>query len=237
MLDTQKLKARKNILNTLKAEKGISTQKARVVLVIDTSASMTNWYRNGAVQETFERVLPFGLSFDDDGEVDVYAFDASCREISEKIKITNVDGFVQRYILDRQLGGGTDYAKPMNKIIQKFGNPKSGGFLGLGGSTGSIDIPTFVIFITDGNCGDPTETRQAIIEASNHAIFWKFIGIGNERFAFLQELDDMSGRRVDNADLKKWSDLPSVPDSQFFPDVMEEFDTWLTAVKSEKILL
>ena len=65
MIDLKKVEERKTSIINLKKDKGISNQKAQVVLCLDYSYSMNNLYNNGTVQRTLERILPLGLAFDD----------------------------------------------------------------------------------------------------------------------------------------------------------------------------
>jgi hypothetical protein len=69
-------------------------------------------------------------------------------------------------------------------------------------------------------------------------IFWQFIGIGNgrrESFPFLNELDTMSGREVDNANFFPANSTMSNDD--LYENILVEFPSWLKEVKSKGILL
>lgn len=70
--DRNLLNLRKQIVLDLKKERGLENQKASVVFVLDKSGSMDWLYKNGFVQRLTERILPVGLGFDDDGEVELY---------------------------------------------------------------------------------------------------------------------------------------------------------------------
>lgn len=53
---------------------------AQVVVILDYSGSMSGLYRNGTVQQTLNRLVPLGLTFDDNGAVDVFLFQNDFRE-------------------------------------------------------------------------------------------------------------------------------------------------------------
>ncbi|SPU00355.1 stress protein [Bacillus tequilensis] len=56
--------------------------------------------------------------------------------------------------------------------------------------------PAFIVFINDGGC---KKSIKPIIEASSDKpVFWQFVGIGNGNFDFLNQLDTLEGRVVDN---------------------------------------
>lgn len=74
------LDLRKQLVLDLKKEKGIDG-KAQVVVAMDYSGSMSQLYRNGAVQLLVERLFPLALGFDDNGTLDFYLFDGGCKEL------------------------------------------------------------------------------------------------------------------------------------------------------------
>lgn len=232
-LDTFKITERKKSILDLKKKKGIEGQKARVVLVVDFSGSMNSLYKNGTVQDTVERVLPLGLGFDDDGQVDTYIFHHSFKKLPNNITIKNLDGYVDNEILKKYDMGATSYAPVIYDIIKEFGNKKA--LFGFGDSQPANE-PTYVIFITDGNSDDKAESKKAITEASNHGIFFQFIGIGNETFDFLQKLDDLAGRRVDNADFFKIQNLSSISDDELYNKLMTEFPSYITEARKEGLI-
>ena len=73
-------------------------------------------------------------------------------------------------------------------------------------------------------------------EISDKPIFWKFIGIGNERFTFLEELDDMSGRVIDNADFVKIENISNISDDELYKLLMQEFSEWWTEAEKKGII-
>lgn len=52
----------------------LESTSAKVVVVLDYSGSMNGLYKNGTVQRTINRLVPLGLTFDDNGTIDVYLF-------------------------------------------------------------------------------------------------------------------------------------------------------------------
>src|ERR1039457_7314369 len=91
---------RKEKVAKIAATKNVSTQKAQVVLMLDISGSFEPLYRNGFVQRVIERLVPVAMHFDDNGEMEFYLFESSCKKHSKNITSSNVDGIIKREILD-----------------------------------------------------------------------------------------------------------------------------------------
>ena len=192
----------------------LNDKRARVVFCIDQSGSMWGRYNNGEVQRTVERLFPVALKFDDDGKMECYSFNTKAKSHPD-IDVNNIVGYVDNNI---ECDGGTNYS-PVMKAVTKIAN-----------------VPTYVIFITDGDNQDKNASREFIREISDEPIFWKFIGIGNERFTFLEELDDMNGRVIDNADFVKIENISNISDDELYKLLMQEFSEWWTEAEKKGII-
>lgn len=62
---------------------------------------------------------------------------------------------------------------------------------------------------------------------SKTPIFIQFVGIGNERFRFLEKLDDLDGRYVDNANFFSISDINKIQDHELYSLLLKEYPQWL----------
>lgn len=232
-IDLNKINLRKESIINLKKEAGIGkNSKAQVVLALDYSGSMSRLYDNGTVQDTVERVLPFGLAFDDNGEVDAYLFHDGVITMKEPITLNNLDGYVNREMRRHNMGG-TNYAPVLNKIYDEFKNSKS--FFGLG-SEQPMEYPVYIIFITDGENFDKSDTERIIKEMSKKGFFIQFIGIGGSSFSFLEKLDDLSGRQLDNANFFKVNDIKNMSDDALYQGLMTEYPGWLIQAKDAKLV-
>lgn len=214
--------AKKKIKVELRKQ-NISMTKARVVFVLDHSYSFKWAYKDGTIQNITERLFPISLEMDDDGKMDFMIFDDDYKNL-EAVSMKNIYGYVKNIVKKIGSYGGTVYSPVMNAIVEKYGKKYKS------------DIPTFVIFITDGDNGDKGDTKKSIIEASKYNIFWKFIGVGNSNFKFLKKLDDISGRVVDNADFITIADLNSISDDTLYNRLFNEYNDWLTACRQKGIL-
>lgn len=223
-----------------KADVDLGAAKARVIAVLDYSGSMSYEYRTGVVQQVLNKLVPLGLTFDDNGEIEVYLFQNGYKKI-EEMTINNYSNYVKN-VIDRSgySMGGTEYA-PVLTAIRDIHKPVkanvAGGFLkGLfkkktveapDNVVGDVNENIFVIFITDGDNSDKRETDAIIRELSQTRTFVQFIGIGSEKFKYLQQLDDLDGREVDNTGFTKFKDISKVSDTDLYSKVLEQFADWL----------
>jgi hypothetical protein len=234
-IDLLKAKERKTTVLNLKKAAGIDGQKAQVVLAMDFSGSMGPLYANGTVQDVVERILPMGLAFDDNGEIDFYLFESHYVKVPENITLKNLDGYINNKVMGKYQMGGTNYA-PVLKAIYKDFNKKSGGILGFGGTNATLTDPVYIIFITDGENFDHSETEEIVREMSNAGFFIQFVGIGNESFRFLSKLDDLKGRKIDNANFFKCPNISRTTDDELYSLLMNEFPGWVKQARSLKFI-
>lgn len=200
---------------------GLEGQRARVALALDISVSMRRMFEAGTVQRVCERLLALGVKFDDNGAVDIFLFgnkDYDVGELSEE----NFYGFVEQEIASQyRLEGKTNYAGVINRIVEKY--------------TTEPGDPAYVLFITDGDNHDKAEAEEAIVKASKFPIFWQFVGIGGSTFEFLDKLDTMSGRFIDNANFFALNDINRVSDEDLYQRMLVEFPSWLKEAKQKGI--
>ena len=219
----KKISLRKDIVIEEAKKKNISVQNARVVFALDHSGSMRSMYKDGTVQEILERIFPLAMYFDDNSEMEFYWFDTTYKEL-EPVNCSSLDGYVEKIILSKNDHfGGTCYAPVMTEIFKRYVKKDP------------ANIPTFVIFITDGNNSDKKATKDILTKASEYNIFWKFIGIGDEKFEFLEKLDELKGRFIDNANFISVNDIKGIKDSTLYSDLLEEYNDWLDLCRKSGI--
>lgn len=193
------------------AKKPLNGLKARVGIVIDRSGSMGSMYSSGMVQRVIEKVVPLAMEFDDNGSMECWLFNDGFKRLKD-VTLNNLYDFIKRET--EHLGwGGTNYAPVMKSVYEAYRRSK---------------VPCYVVFITDGDNWDKEEAEERIKEYAKYPIFWQFVGIGNDSFSFLESLDDMEGRYVDNADFFSVEN----PDNITYKQLLDEFPTWL---ENEKV--
>lgn len=219
----QKLTLKKEEVHKISLSKTpLDGLKARVVYAIDFSGSMRTNFNSGVVQESLEAMFPLAMEFDDDGQMEVWLFDDSYRRLPA-VNMNNIDGYIEREVLSNKWHmGGTKYAPIMSDITRVC----------VEANVRDVKMPTFVIFITDGSNDDKAATKKIIKDASYNPIFWKFVGIGGGDFPFLEKLDDLTDRNVDNADY-----FPVIKPSDItYQQLLEEFPEWLENEKVKAML-
>ncbi len=187
---------------------------SRVGLVLDYSGSMSSLYKNGTVQSVVEKILPLAMEFDDNHTMEVWIFENGFHRLPD-INLNNFYGYVQNEIVRKYSMGGTNYAPVMKDIYKRYIQEEP------------AKLPNYIVFITDGDNADHADTNKIIKEAAKHPIFWQFVGVGNASFNYLQKLDDMRDRYVDNADFFAVSDASRIT----YDDLLNEYPGWISNPK------
>lgn len=182
----------------------------RVGVALDVSGSARDLYMSGIMQATIDRLVPIGMRFDDNGEIDVWSFDSSCNQLASVSK-HDFDGYIQRAIINNKSiskWGGTEYGNPMQDMLNfYFGAPsvaaKASGFLNkLLGAGKPMDAkpaanpadqnkPVMAMLITDGANSDRAEALRLVQASQNKPIYWQMIGVGSpSEFSFIKNMAD-----------------------------------------------
>ncbi len=218
LLKEARISLDKSIVN-LEKSSGMSFNghKARVAVVMDYSGSMGSLYRDGSVQNMLTRLMPLALKFDDNGELDVWIFESGFNRI-ESMTMQNYATFVNREIMCKGYRmGGTSYAPVLKDVLRKY-------FVE---DVQNATYPTFVIFVTDGENFDTSDTDSVIRESAKRNIFIEFVGIGDSTFSYLEKLDDLEDRKVDNTGFMKVSDMSKMSDETLFDKLLEQYPAWI----------
>lgn len=220
-------------------KRGLADHVAKVCLCLDTSGSMSSLYRNGSVQRLAERVLALGCLFDDDKAIDIFLFDDRVNHAGS-MSLDNFPGLIDRLIQRHALGGGTAYGRAIKAIREHY--------MGSAGSRSdpqTRDVPVYVMFVTDGDATDKSFATTQMKQASHEPIFWQFMGVGGGgglfgfgggSFPYLERLDDLQGRYVDNADFFAVPDPQSMSDDEIYNKMMNEYPNWLNAARRARLL-
>ncbi len=215
-------------------KKGLGEHTARVAMVVDISASMSGLFRRGAVQKLAERVLALSLRFDDDGAVDVFLFGRDAHA-APPMTLENSATYLDRALKAFPLEGATSYGQAVRLVREHyFGSdaPRS--------TPLREPLPVYAMFLTDGEPTDRRDAEEQIRAAAYEPLFWQFMGIGG-RFPFLERLDDLTGRYVDNADFfsvtaDELLGRSPIPDDRLFDRLMQEYPQWLRTARAQGLL-
>lgn len=207
-------------------------RKARMALALDYSGSMMGQYRSGAVQKLTDKILALSTQLDDDGEVDVFLFSTFAR-YAGTVSLDNFRGAVGRLTGNESMGS-TNYAALFQSVLKQYGfdgkrKPSLASKL-FGSKKADSDDPVLVVFVTDGEPDSRNEAKDWIRESSRHPVFYQFISIGPE-VPFLNELDTMTGRTIDNANYKAVRDINRLTEDELFGMVLDEYPSWLDEIE------
>lgn len=210
---------------------------SRVAFIADFSGSMLNEYRSGRVQEITTRLLSVASQLDDDGAIDLYFF-ASNAWYAGEVTLENFRNAISHYTSGKHMGT-TNYADAFHLVVE------NSGFSEVYGTTGGffkkakpaaplrkpVNEPVLAIFLTDGAPDSKRLAIEEITKASFAPVFWQFISIGSENIPFLQRLDDLDNRYIDNADYKPLSNLTQLTDNALLNLLLDEYPEWVQEMK------
>lgn len=225
---------------------GLSGHSAKVALCLDISLSMDGLYRSGKIQRFAEKILALGTLFDDDGDIDVFLFGLHAHSVGA-MNLDNWQGFIEEIRNRYPLEAGTYYGKAMAEIRQHyFGSP------GERSTPTSADYPVYVMFLTDGMTADQDVAEDNLRWSSYEPVFWEFMAIGKvadpvpaakgrrrprrrkgelpeyrNDFSFLQTLDDLPDRYVDNAAFFSVEDPEDISTERLYDLMMVEYPGWV----------
>jgi len=223
--------------------------KARVIMVLDASGSTHRMWPK-TMQAATDRLATVALNLDDNGELEFWVYATGAKQF-DNVTLSILDN----YIANIQAGGTGASSAPAGKkggvFSGLFGSSSGGGIVpGLGYDNnepivmkpilddckGASDIPTLVLFVTDGGIDKDRDIQKLLVEASSFPIFWQFIGLGGSSYGVLEKLDTMTGRKVDNAGFFAIDDFQKITDAQLYDRMLTEFPLWLEKVKAMGIL-
>lgn len=198
-------------------KKQLTGVKARVALILDASGSMSNQYKHGFVQEVVDRVLPLAVNFDDDKEIECWAF-AEKTEYLGTIGLNNYEGFIEKTqggFVGWKLGSRINNEKRAIEAVASYYNKQDS------------NLPVYVIFISDGGVHDNNGIKRQIIEAAKLPMFWQFIGLGGYDYGILEQLDKLTDRLIDNCNFFSLDHLHAISEGELYDLMLNEFPEYL----------
>ena len=155
--------------------------------------------------------------------------------------------YVKQAIQAHPLEGETRYGRAMEAVLQ-FYFPD--GAAGERKAPVRGALPVYVMFVTDGSTSDQPVTEKQLRWSSYEPIFWQFMGIGKGKksknkklasyadsdFPFLEKLDELSGRLIDNANYFSVASPDEHSDAQLYDLLMAEYPAWLKLAKQHGVL-
>ena len=237
-------------LDPVLARYGLAKHTAQVVLALDASGSMSDFYQSGKVQRLVERMLPFAIRFDDNATIDAWLFS---RHVSQLHEITpdNFEGCVDRMRWNQYMGS-TDYVKMLDAIVSHFGTETP------------RQYPVYVIFVTDGAPDNKVAATRKIEEMAKYGIFVQFVAIGEDwpriespkpkgfwsglfsggsdsgprtlGMQYLVSLDEDLDTEVDSVNAFAVTDPVTIDESALYDLMCREYPTWLPLARNAGLI-
>lgn len=205
-------------------KKKVEPIQARVAVVFDASGSMYHLYRKGIVQEAFERILAIASAFDDNGELDVWFFAKDFLR-APSVTAKDFENYIERTYKLGSKGGTNNEPPVMQDVIHKYTIEEP-----------NVKIPTYIIFFSDGGVSQKGKIKRLITESSTKNLFWQFVGLGRANYGVLENLDEMEGRFIDNANFFALDDISKISDEELYDRLLNEFPSWIKEARAKGIL-
>ncbi|MBZ9641807.1 VWA domain-containing protein, partial [Streptomyces sp. PSKA30] len=163
---------------TLKAH-NLTHTTAKIYLVLDRSASMRPYYKDGSAQALGEQTLALAAALDPEAKVHIVFFSTEVDGTGE-LTFTDHENKIDTLHADLGRMGRTSYHAAVEEVLTHY--EKSG-----------TSDPALVIFQTDGAPDAKTPATQALTAAakSHPTVFFSFIAFGehdNKAFDYLRKL-------------------------------------------------
>lgn len=233
---------------------------AKVALCLDISGSMSRLFQNGTVTNLVRKSLAQGIVFDDDGQIDVFTFGENARYAGE-VGAESFDSFT-RDLKGTRLEGGTYYGKAVNAIMSHYENDSDGlpvyvVFITDGEpndkdkarqairNASSKGVFFQFVGIGKGDFSPQHEDKAVETQPKKKGFFASMFGDssassnnskGSSGFTFLEDLDNLEGRALDNAGFFALKDPAQTPDDRFYDLLMGEYPQWLPEARKANMI-
>ncbi|MET7982351.1 MULTISPECIES: VWA domain-containing protein [unclassified Streptomyces] len=208
--------------------------KARVILVLDASGSMSFLYSKGVVADVVERMAAVAAQLDDDGEMQAWTFASSPARLPD-LALGDLPEWLELHV---RVGELTLFRrkKPRKGLLPGQVDMRA---VGIQNEEQKVIAevrtyvrehpaadPTLVLFFSDGGVYRNKEIENELREAVEEPVFWQFVGLGRSNYGVLERFDTLPGRRVDNVGFFAVDDISDVPDPELYDRLLSEFPSW-----------
>ncbi|MEV6016591.1 VWA domain-containing protein [Streptomyces sp. NPDC051997] len=209
--------------------------RARVILVLDASGSMSFLYSKGVVADVVERMAAVAAQLDDDGEMQAWTFASNPARLPD-VALGDLPDWLELHV---RVGELTLFRrkKPKKGLLPGQVDMRA---VGIQNEEQKVIAevrtyvrehpaadPTLVLFFSDGGVYRNKEIETELREAVEEPVFWQFVGLGRSNYGVLERFDTLPGRRVDNVGFFAVDDISDVPDPELYDRLLSEFPSWM----------
>ncbi|MGA5342708.1 VWA domain-containing protein, partial [Streptomyces griseoincarnatus] len=164
---------------TVLEKNGLTGARAKIHLVLDRSASMRPYYKDGSAQALAEQTLALAAHLDPEATLHVTFFSTELDGTGE-LTLTDHEDKIDELHAGLGRMGRTSYHAAVEAVLEQHAKEPAG-------------TPALVIFQTDGAPDAKTPATKALTEAAkNHPdVFFSFVAFGehdNKAFDYLRKL-------------------------------------------------
>ncbi|MER5379145.1 VWA domain-containing protein [Streptomyces sp. NPDC002688] len=219
--------------------------RARVILVLDASGSMSFLYSKGVVADVVERMAAVAAQLDDDGEMQAWTFASNPARLPD-LAVGDLPEWLERHVRVGELTLFRRSKKPRKGMLPGQVDMRA---VGIQNEEQKVIAevrtyvrehpapdPTLVLFFSDGGVYRNKEIEKELREAVDEPIFWQFVGLGRSNYGVLERFDTLPGRRVDNVGFFAVDDISHVPDPELYDRLLSEFPSWVSEARRLDIL-
>ncbi|MFJ6832711.1 VWA domain-containing protein [Streptomyces sp. NPDC091209] len=209
--------------------------RARVILVLDASGSMSFLYSKGVVADVVERMAAVAAQLDDDGELQAWTFASNPARLPD-LALGDLPEWLERHVRVGELTLFRRSKKPRKGLQPGQVDMRA---VGIQNEEQKVIAevrtyvrehpaadPTLVLFFSDGGVYRNKEIEKELLEAVDEPVFWQFVGLGRSNYGVLERFDTLPGRRVDNVGFFAVDDISDVPDPELYDRLLSEFPSW-----------
>ena len=216
----------KNMFASFARHPDVADLPVQIVTCMDASGSMFDLYRNGRMQRVIDKFFAFATTLSDIASMDLWAFGAKSRQFGA-VTMDNVRDYTFA-----EAGG---FERWMSMLNYQYNNEPEA-MRDIMMIYGALRKPVMILFITDGRLSSDWEIEEILIKTSRFPIYWQFVGLHGEEYGVLERLQEIDGRRSENAAFLKLDDIDDLSDTALYESLLNNLEGWLKEIQYKHIL-